>query len=85
MEVISLERLSKPVQAFLAKARDGSGLVVQDQQGRAFCGVIPYREATPSVQRAALQRLERLHKKVAATMRKRRTTEDDFDRIVQQD
>ena len=81
MEVIPLDQLSKPVQAFLAKVRGGPGVVIEDDQGRGLCGVIPYFEASPRVQRAALKRLERLQKKVAVVMKKRGKTEEEFDRL----
>ena len=83
MQKIAISSLSKPVQTFLTKMRQGA--IIEDDNGRGVCGVIPYREASPREQAAALKRLGRLQKKVGADMRKRSHSEDEFDQLVQTD
>jgi hypothetical protein len=47
MEKVRLTTLSEAVRSFLARARKGRGLLVEDEAGRVFVGVIPYEEAPP--------------------------------------
>ena len=83
MQKIAISSLSKPVQSFLTKMRQGA--IIEDENGRGVCGLIPYEEASPREQSAALKRLGRLQKKVGESMRRRGQTEDEFDRLVQKD
>ena len=83
MQKIAISSLSKPVQTFLNKMR--RGVIIEDDEGRGVCGVIPYKEASPREQAAASKRLGRLQKKVGETMRRRGQTEVEFDRLVQKD
>lgn len=85
MRKIAITELSLPVRSFLTEVRKGNGVVIEDESGRGLVGVIPYAEASPREQAAALRRLERIQKKVGKMMRRTGKTEDQFDRIVQKD
>lgn len=83
MRNVTVAKLSKPVRAFLARARKGRGLIVEDTKGRGWVGVIPYDESPRRTQEAALKRLALIQKKVGRTMRAQGKTEADFDRLLQ--
>ena len=82
MQRIAITDLSEPVRSFLNKARR-EGIVVEDERGRAQCGVIPYREATAGGKQRAWREIKRIQQKVAKTMKKRQSTEDEFDQLLQ--
>lgn len=83
MRKINMEELSPSVRSFLAQVRKGNGILVEDRQGRARVGIMPYEEATLKAQAAAVKRVARIQKKVAKTMKARGRTEADFDRLLQ--
>lgn len=83
MRNTTVTKLSKPVRTFLARARKGRGLVVEDASGRGWVGVVPYDESSRRAQEAAMKRLERIQKKVGRVMRAKGKTEEDFDRLLQ--
>lgn len=85
MEKVRITSLSAAVRSFLARVRDGTGVLVEDEQGRARYGVIPYNEATPRQRAAAQERLKRLQSKVGRMMKQTGKTEEEFDRLVQKD
>ena len=70
------------MRSFLNKATR-EGIVVEDASGRAQCGVIPYREATAGEKRRAWREIKAIQRKVAKTMKKRQSTEDELDRLLQ--
>lgn len=82
MRNMTVTKLSKPVRSFLARARKGRGLVVEDARGRGWVGVIPYDESPQRTQDAALKRIARIQKKVGRVMRAKGKTEQDFDRLL---
>ena len=82
---ITISTLSPPVRSFLKQVRKGNGAVIEDEQGRGLLGVIPYEEASPREQAAALNRLKRIQSKVGKMMKRTGKTEEEFDRIVQKD
>lgn len=82
MRNVTVTKLSKPVRAFLARARKGRGLVVEDTKGRGWVGVIPYDEPAPQTQQAALKRIGRIQAKVGRVMRAKGKTEEEFDRLL---
>lgn len=85
MEKVRLTSLSEAVRSFLAGVKKGQGLIVEDEQGRARYGVIPYEEATPRQRAAAQKRLQRLQNKVGRMMKRTGKTEEEFDRLLQKD
>ncbi len=79
---IVISELSPPVRSFLREVRRGNGAVIEDEHGRGLVGVIPYAEASAPEQAAAIERLERIQRKVGRTMKQNGKTEEEFDRIV---
>jgi hypothetical protein len=85
METVRLNDVSEEVRAFLDRAFGTGGVLVADAAGRACGGVLPYFEVTDEQKRSAWQSLERLQEKVAASMQRQGVTEDDVDRVLQED
>jgi len=86
MRRIKFKELNPAVSLFLSDAlRPGEGIVVEDDAGRAFCGIVPYVEATAEEREAAWKRLERLQEKVSQSMQEQGVTEADVDRILSED
>ena len=85
MRKVSISKLSKPVQAFLSQVQQGEGLLVEDETGRAQYGVILYTEATEEERLEAWTDIEKIRKKVRKQMEERGSTEDELDRILQED
>ena len=68
MRTVALKELSPDVRSFLAQVRNGEGIVVQDDQGCARFGVIPYIEATPAAKKKAWKEIQRIQRKVGKRM-----------------
>jgi hypothetical protein len=85
MQKIQLSQLSADVRSFLAQARSGDGLIIEDESGRMQYGVIPYEEASLPVQHEAWNRIEALQRKVGQAMQQKQLTEGDFDRLLGDD
>ena len=85
MRKVTITKLSKSVQSFLARVRNGDSIIVQDEAGRARVGVIPYQEATPAQKKKAWKDVKRIQTKVGKMMRKKGKTEAQLDRILQDD
>ncbi len=84
MQRISITDLNDSVRSFLRKARR-EGIVVEDERGRAQCGIVPYREATAGARQRAWREIKKIQRKVGRTMKRKRTTEEEFDRLLQED
>lgn len=85
MDTVRLNEVSDDVRTFLNRAFSGGGVLVEDESGRARGGVLPYFEASDEEKRLAWQGMERLQQKVAAAMKRQGVTEDDIDRVLQED
>jgi hypothetical protein len=85
MQRVALSELSEPVREFLARVENGQGLVVEDESGRARCGVIPYVEATPDERKRAWERIQQIQQKVGQSLADQGVTEDDVIRAALQD
>ena len=85
MRKVTITKLSKPVQDFLAQARRGKGILVEDENGRARFGVIRYSEASAAVKARAWKDIEGIQRKVGRMMRKTGKTEEEFDRLLQEE
>jgi hypothetical protein len=83
MRKVSLDDLNSAVRAFLAQASNGHGILVQDGQGRARFGIIPYKEASAARKRAAWKEIQKIQRKVGRMMKKTRRTEEELDRLLQ--
>jgi hypothetical protein len=82
MRTVAMSELAKPVRSFLSRVRKGNGILVHDDDGRPWCGVIPYDEVPSKEQAAALSRVARIQRKVGRTMAKKGRTEAQFDRLL---
>ena len=78
MQKVTLNQLSEPVRAFLAQVRPGQGIVVEDEDGRAQYGVIPYVEATPAERKQAWLEIQQIQQKVGQSLADQGVTEDDL-------
>lgn len=85
MDKVRLNDVSKDVRAFLDRAFAGGGVLVEDETGRARGGILPYFEATDAEKRRAWKGMERLQRKVAASMKRQGVTEQDIDRVLLED
>ena len=85
MQRITITQLSEPVRLFLAQVLQSQGVVVEDENGRAQFGVIPYAEATAEEQAAAWEKLRRLQEKTAKAMGSAGVTEHDVEQAILED
>lgn len=82
MQKVAINQLSEPVREFLAQVRNGQGIVVEDEAGRARYGVIPYVEATPEERKRAWERLQQLQQTIGPRLIEQGVTEDDLIRAA---
>jgi hypothetical protein len=80
---VTMNELGEPLRRLLETLSEGEGLLVEDDAGRARFGVVPYVEATPDAQMAALGRLKSLQQRIGQTMQDTGQSEDDFDQMLQ--
>jgi hypothetical protein len=82
---VPIKKLSNDVQSFLSQVRPGQGLVVEDENGRAKYGVIPFEGPTAAEQAKAWKELRQLQKEARQAMAAQGITEDDVMRVVLED
>ena len=82
MQKVAINQLSEPVREFLAQVRNGQGIVVEDEAGRAQYGVIPYVEATSEERKRAWERLQQLQQTIGPRLVEQGVTEDDLIRAA---
>jgi hypothetical protein len=75
---IRLDELGQTLRQKLASIGDEESMVIEDENGQARYGVIPYRRPTAEQKRCAWERLRQLQDKVAASMKEQGVTEDDL-------
>jgi hypothetical protein len=75
---IRLEELSQSLRQQLASIGDEDSVVIEDENGRARYGVIPYHRPTVKQRRRAWERFRKLQDKVATSMKEQGVTEDDL-------
>lgn len=85
MRKVSIADLSEAVRSFLSEVIESDGVVIEDEAGRPRCGVIPYREASPEEVERANASLERLRRKAGQAMQQQGVSEEDVDRVLQED
>jgi hypothetical protein len=73
------------VRLFLAQVLQSQGVVVEDENGLARFGVIPYTEATAEEKAAAWEKLWRLQEKTAKAMGSAGVTEHDVEQVMLED
>lgn len=77
--------MSEAVRAFLKEAFEGGGVVIEDESGRTRGGVVPFVEASEEERERAWQWIEQLQGRVGESMRRQGVTEEDVDRVLQED
>ena len=80
-----LSDLSEAVRSFLTEAFQGDGIIVEDDTGRPQYSVSTFRYPTEEEERRADAGLDQLRKHTEAAMKKAGVTEDDIDRVLQED
>ena len=85
MKSVKLAELSDDVRSFLSQAGEGGGVMVEDETGRARYSVAPYHQPTSEERAAALKWLEQTQRKSRQAMEAQGVTEDDLDRVLQED
>lgn len=84
MKKVQINELSEPIRLFLEQLRDGESIMVEDENGRLQCGITPYFKATNEERQQAWRDLEELQDRVAASMDEQGITEEDVDRLLQE-
>jgi antitoxin (DNA-binding transcriptional repressor) of toxin-antitoxin stability system len=85
MNRVRLSELSEPVRAFLERVRGGESIIVEDDQGQLQCGITPYAEASEQEKQRAMAAMEQLWQHTAKSMAEQGITEEDIDRVLQED
>jgi hypothetical protein len=85
MKKVRFSELSKQVQQFLEAVKSCGSIAVVDDDDQLQCGVTPYYRANDQERAAAWQRLELLQQEVGRRMAEKGITEDDIDRVLQED
>ncbi len=85
MQRITITQLSEPVRLFLAHVLQSQGVVVEDENGLAQFGVIPYAGSTAEEKVVAWEKLRNLQEKTAKAMRSAGVTEHDVERSLLED
>jgi hypothetical protein len=85
MNKVSLNELPQSVQTFLESVWADEGVIVEKPGGQPWIGVVPYLQASPEEQAAAWRRIQEFQAKVGNMMAETGATEEEFDRLVQED
>jgi hypothetical protein len=84
MEDVALTDLSEPIRDFLVFARERSGVVIRDGEGRALLKLVPCSEPSREDRERALRELRRIQAKIGERLQSLGVTEEEFDRAVQE-
>lgn len=82
MQKVTISELSEPVRLFFSQVPKHDGVLVEDDNGRACFGIIPYNETSEAEQTAAITRLVDLQKRVGERLAAQGKNEDELDRIL---
>lgn len=85
MKTMKLTELSDDVRSFLDQAQEGDGVRVEDETGQARYSIAPYHQETAEERSAAQERLRQLQRKTRRAMDEQGVTEEDIDRVLQED
>ena len=85
MKKVRLTELSEPLRMFLNQVLQSGGVEIEDESGRIRGSFVPYRDPTPEEERRADESLEQLRKKTGEATEKHGVTEEDIDRVLQED
>jgi hypothetical protein len=84
VQKVRISELGDAVRAFLGRAVEGQIIVVEDEGGRAAYSVVPVLQPSPKQQQEAWQDILQLQQQVGRSMAARGATEEDIDRILQE-
>jgi hypothetical protein len=82
---VKLADLSDDVQSFLGQANEEGGILVEDDEGNPCFSVAGFRRPTPEQRRKALEELAEIQRNVRLQMEADGRTEEELDRIIQED
>ena len=85
MKKIRLDELGQTLRQQLAAIGDEESIVIEDENGQARYGVIPYRRPTAEQKQRAWERLRQFQDKAATSMEEQGVTEDDLLRELLKD
>ena len=85
MKRVRLNELDKTVRAFLDQVKGGESIMVEDENGQLQCGITPYFRASREEREQAWRDIEALQDKVAQSMKEKGITEEDVDKLLQED
>jgi hypothetical protein len=85
MKKLRLDQLDQTLRQQLAEIGDDESIVIEDENGQARYGVIPYRRPTAEQKQRAWERLRMLQENVGKAMAEQGITEDDVMRELLKD
>ncbi|MFV2073840.1 MAG: hypothetical protein ACC742_14460 [Thermoanaerobaculales bacterium] len=85
MKTVRLGELSESVRKVLAATGQDESVVIEDENGQARYGIIPYRRPTDEQKQRAWEKLRKLQNKVTRSMEEQGVTEDDVMRVILED
>jgi hypothetical protein len=77
MKRVRLDELGQTLRQELAAIGDDESMVIEDENGQACYGVIPYRRPSAEQKQRAWERLRRLQVKVGKSIEEQGISEDD--------
>jgi hypothetical protein len=80
-----LDQLDQSLRQQLAAIDNDEAIVIEDKNGQARRGVIPYRRPTAAQKQRAWERMQAFQKKVQESLDKQGMTEDDLTRELLND
>jgi len=85
MKKIRLTEMSEAERRLLTDAEQSGGLVVEDDRGQTRSRLYAYREPTEVQRQAAWEGMKDFQKNVQQSFDEQALTEDDLDRLLQED
>ena len=84
MKKVRLDDLGEPFRKAVEEA-GGEPIVIEDDDGEARFGVVPYRKPSDQQKQAAWEKLKEYQRRAAASMKEHGVTEDDVMRVILED
>lgn len=85
MKAVKLSELPDEVRLFFEGIQSGDVVTVEDEQGRSRFSIAALFRASDEERAAALSRLRQLQEKTRQAMQASGVTEEDVDRVLQED
>ncbi len=84
MKKVRLNDLGEPFRKAVAEA-GGEPIIIEDDDGQARFGVVPYRKPSDQQKQLAWEKLKEYQRRAEASMKKHGVTEDDVMRVILED